>query len=136
MTDLEKRAFAFIKSHTLYDEYKNEPFLDCSDFELMAKFAQQETALLSKHILDLQKTNGALTDRVNELEKDKDYFSDSLDKEVAVKVEMLKKLNEAKEIIKKLKALYFSPVVTKDDVKKQDEILTEAEQFLNSEVEK
>ena len=45
-------------------------------------------------------------------------------------------LTNGKEIIKKLKALYFSPVVTKDDVKRQDEILAEAEQFLNSEVEK
>lgn len=45
-------------------------------------------------------------------------------------------LTTAKEIIKKLKALYFSPVVTKDDVKRQDEILNESEQFLNSEVEK
>ena len=45
-------------------------------------------------------------------------------------------LTNAKEIIKKLKALYLSPVVTNDDVKRQDEILNEAEQFLNSEVEK
>ena len=45
-------------------------------------------------------------------------------------------LSTAKEIIKKLKALYLSPVVTKGDVKRQDEILNEAEQFLNSEVEK
>ena len=36
-----------------------------------------------------------------------------------------------KEIIKKLRALYSSPVVTNDDVKRQDEILAEAEQFLN-----
>ena len=40
-------------------------------------------------------------------------------------------LTKAKEIIKKLKALYFSPIVTKDDVKRQDEILEEAEQFIN-----
>ena len=68
MTDLEKRAFAFIKLHTLYDKGKNKPLLDCSNFELMAKFAQQETTLLSKHILELQKTNSALTDRVIKLE--------------------------------------------------------------------
>ena len=42
----------------------------------------------------------------------------------------------AKEIIEKLRALYLTPVVTKEDVKKQDEILNEVEQFLNSEVEK
>ena len=46
-------------------------------------------------------------------------------------------LNKAKEIIKKLKALFLFPIVTEDDIKRQDEILTEAEQFLkNSEVEK
>jgi len=44
-------------------------------------------------------------------------------------------LTKAKEIIKKLKVLYLSPVVTKDDVKRQDEILVEVEQFL-SEVQK
>ena len=46
-------------------------------------------------------------------------------------------LTKAKEIIKKLKALYLYPVVTKDDVKRQDEILSEVEQFIkDSEVEK
>ena len=42
-------------------------------------------------------------------------------------------LTKATEIIKKLKTLYFYPVVTKDDVKRQDEILNEAEQFLKGE---
>jgi hypothetical protein len=37
---------------------------------------------------------------------------------------------KAREIIKDLKALYFSPIVTNDDVKRQDEILAAAEQFL------
>lgn len=46
-----------------------------------------------------------------------------------------KKFIKAKEIIKKLKALYFSPIETKDDIKRQDEILEEAEQFI-SEVKK
>lgn len=41
-----------------------------------------------------------------------------------------KRLTEAKEIIKKLRALYFSPVVTNDDIKRQDEILAETEEFL------
>lgn len=45
-------------------------------------------------------------------------------------------ITKAKEIVKKLRALYFNPVVTNDDVKRQDEILNEADQFLNSEVEK
>ena len=46
-------------------------------------------------------------------------------------------LTKAKEIIKKLKALFLFPIVTEDDIKRQDEILTEAEQFIkDSEVEK
>ena len=43
---------------------------------------------------------------------------------------MQKQIDKAKELIKKLKALYFSPVVTNDDVKRQDEVLNEVEQFL------
>ena len=37
---------------------------------------------------------------------------------------------EAREIIKDLKALYYSPIVTNDDVKRQDKILAAADQFL------
>lgn len=44
------------------------------------------------------------------------------------------RLEQAKEIIKKLRVLYFSPVVTNNDVKRQDEILNEVEQFLKEEV--
>lgn len=39
-------------------------------------------------------------------------------------------LTKAKEIIKSLIALHYNPVVTKDDLKKQDKILEQAEQFL------
>ncbi len=60
---------------------------------------------------------GELQDKFEEEQRKNNALSDNLDK--------------AKEIIKKLKALYFSPVVTKDDVKRQDEILNEAEKFLN-----
>ena len=55
-------------------------------------------------------------------ELEKDYYAD-------------RQLTKATEIIKKLKALYIQPVVTKGDVKRQDEILNEAEQFLK-EIEK
>ena len=51
-------------------------------------------------------------------------------------IDFNEKLTKAKEIINRLKALYLSPVVTKDDIKLQDEILAEVEQFINSEVEK
>ena len=66
---------------------------------------------------------GELQDKLEEEQRKNNGLSDNLTK--------------AKEIIKKLKALYLYPVVTKDDVKRQDEILEEAEQFLkDSEVEK
>ena len=64
--------------------------------------------------------------------KNKWYSEQVCNKECA---EVWGELTTAKELIKKLKALYLYPVVTKDDVKRQDEILNEAEQFL-SEVEK
>lgn len=37
---------------------------------------------------------------------------------------------ELKEIIKKLLALYFSPLITQDDLKKQDEIIKQAQEFI------
>ncbi len=68
-----------------------------------------------------------------------DFFQDGVEfseRQSEKKIEDLEEtINKAKELIKKLKALYLYPVVTKDDVKQQNEILTEAEQFL-SEVEK
>ena len=58
--------------------------------------------------------------------KCKSYEPDPYDK-IA---DLEKQLEQAKKIIKKLRTLYFSPVVTNDDVKRQDEILNEVEQFL------
>ena len=43
---------------------------------------------------------------------------------------MYKDLCESKEIIKILLALYFSPIVTQDDLKKQDEIIKQAQDFI------
>ena len=40
-------------------------------------------------------------------------------------------LEQATKIIKKLLGLYFAPVVTNEDLKKQDEIIEQAEQFIN-----
>ena len=69
MTDLENKAFAFIQTHTLYDECKGKHYRDKSDFELMAEFAQKQIGNLSQHIIDLQKDKGNLTDKVRELEQ-------------------------------------------------------------------
>lgn len=59
----------------------------------------------------------------------KRYLNGNCIKQVGEKCQ----LEVAKEIIKKLRVLYFSPVVTNDDVKRQDEILNEVEQFLKGE---
>ena len=88
---------------------------------------QNKIALLSAKVYKLQKENAELK------AKNKWYSEQVCNKECA---EVWGQLTKATEIIKKLKALYFSPVVTKDDVKRQGEILAEAEQFLKSEVDK
>ena len=65
MNDLEKRA----KEYATYVNPENgEKSLDWDLFNSLIKFTTKETELLSKHIVELQKTNGSLTDRVNGLE--------------------------------------------------------------------
>lgn len=39
-------------------------------------------------------------------------------------------LVKSKEIIEKLLGLYFAPIVTQDDLKKQDEIIKQAKEFV------
>jgi hypothetical protein len=74
----------------------------------------------------LQKENAELKKMYHETDEDNNKLRENIPL-----------LAEAKEIIKKLQFLYLSPVVTKDDVKRQDEILAEVKQFLkDSEVEK
>lgn len=87
--------------------------------EQMIKTLDKENAELKEQLLE-QKQYTAF--KCNEAVKEKEVY----EREHYL-------LTTAKDIIKKLRALYLSPVVTKDDVKKQDEILNEAEQFLNSE---
>lgn len=72
---------------------------------------------------------------IKELQQEKAALEKERDEYRNMTFDQREQLYKAKEIIKKLKALYFSPVVTKEDVKRQDEILAEAEQFI-SEVEK
>ena len=45
-------------------------------------------------------------------------------------VKEIEENNKAKEIIKKLLGLYFAPVVTQDDLEKQDEIIEMARKFV------
>ncbi len=64
MSDLEKRAEEYAIIYGIGDNF------DVSNYiKFAVSFAQQETKLLSKHLLEMQNTNGALTDRVDELNK-------------------------------------------------------------------
>ena len=45
-------------------------------------------------------------------------------------VKEIEENNKAKEIIEKLLGLYFAPIVTQDDLKKQDEIIEMARKFV------
>ena len=57
----------------IYEELSDEQQEKAFDFKKGAEFGynkgKAETALLSQHILDLQKDKGNLTDRVRELEQ-------------------------------------------------------------------
>lgn len=103
------------------DEIKNKIRM-----ELQNLITQQGFEIICKHILELQADKGILTDELNTCQE-------LLGKEKAKNVEQNLELTEAKELIKKLRALYFSPVVTNDDIKRQDEILNEVEAFINKE---
>ena len=73
MRDLEKKAKDCIENHThklvdkptKQDIYLREESIFISGYKLGA---EENTALLSQHILELQETNGSLTDRINRLE--------------------------------------------------------------------
>ena len=69
MTDLEKRA----EEYAIKVAEKNVMPKDCFAEHLIRQAyldaTKAETALLSQHILDLQKDKGNLTDRVRELEQ-------------------------------------------------------------------
>lgn len=52
-------------------------------------------------------------------------------KDVQKLIATLRQKNEqARQIIKNLLGLYFAPVVTNEDLKKQDEIIEQAKQFI------
>jgi hypothetical protein len=77
----------------------------------------------NNYLLKLEEENAELKKSIRYCNR---VYNDNLDYSHHIEGQ----LTNAKEIIQKLKALYLSPVVTKDDVKRQDEILAEVEQFL------
>lgn len=79
----------------------------------------------NKRIAELEKENAELKKKIGIYQKG---MYDEIEKRD-------KKLTKATEIIKSLIALHYNPVVTKDDLKKQDKILEQAEQFLKEAAE-
>lgn len=74
MTDLEKRADEYVsnkadKGNFDIEKFGRAYFSESSMKQALVNFAKAETALLSQHIIDLQKDKGNLTDRVRELEQ-------------------------------------------------------------------
>ncbi len=98
-------------------------FLDLDEIDLISAGIGVGKIIASeqeKRITELEKENAELKD-------DNKVMADNYSK---MEQKVYDNLTKAKEIIQKLQALYFSPVVTNGDVKRQDEILAEAEQFL------
>lgn len=109
------------------------------------EYNKKQTADLEKENTELKEQISIKDIQIKELQKQKVYWKESsfdwrhkYFKKGSTKrlVQKDKQLTKAKEIIKELKAWYTYPIVTKEDLKRQDEILAEVEQFLNSEVEK
>ena len=108
--------------------------------EELEKACEETQELLDKQIeatYRLDKENAELKEKLLERKQYIEFRCNEAVKKKEVYEREHYLLTKAKEIIKKLKALYLYPVITKNDVKRQDEILSEAEQFLKySEVEK
>jgi hypothetical protein len=69
MTDLEKRADEYADKRARASNMPKSSFVIPLLKVAYKTGATQETALLSQHIIDLQKDKGNLTDRVRELEQ-------------------------------------------------------------------
>lgn len=129
--DNDARKFAMAMSERVEKQLREEN----AELRKVAEF--QQSSNMSRHFENKKLKEGLAVGSIlnkglnslnNTLAEERDKYRNMVfDKD--------EQLTTAKEIIKKLKMLYFSPVVTKDDVKRQDEILAEVEQFL-SEVEK
>ena len=72
--------------YTLADVYKTFPSGCTEEYKILRAFemgkqtSDKEIESLSKHILDLQKDKGNLTDRVSELETQVKYWKSEYDK--------------------------------------------------------
>ena len=147
MTDKEK-AEDFFKTYFRIDDDEYEFAKKDSEttISLMVGFAQKENKDL-QHRLDVAQ---GFLDRDTEYNKllevinNQDVKIADLEKQIKVLTQNLedteiynkaleKKVEAAKQIIKRLLSLYFYPVVTDKDLKRKDEIIEQAEQFIGVE---
>ena len=105
MTDLEKRAKTYANNwlkevHKLELKHKTDPKPEYIRIQQAYKDgATQETALLSQHILELQKDKGNLTDKVADLEDklaNADYQLEGRDLEIKELKEQIEKMKNCK----------------------------------------
>ena len=94
--DISNKIIQFLDE----EEWKKYPTYEHALEDLIEKIVQQKTELLSKHIFELQQTNGALTDKVNELEKrfEPQAFTEVM-REIEENYNNKVRLAEAKKII-------------------------------------
>ena len=108
MTDLDKQAKEYANNwlkeiHELELKHKTDPKPEyIRILQAYKDGATQETALLSQHIIDLQKDKGNLTDKVRELEAENEQIknSDTLCKLIG---EQKRKIEELEAQIDKMK---------------------------------
>lgn len=168
MSNLEKRAEEWLYKKSLKEQCGNmasfcdvinwngdEPdyrfYKETHLISFMAEFAQQETELLSKHLLEMQKTNGALTalfeqveeevkqeQRIKELEAyNKKLLQSDIDKQNKIvllshKVNDLQKENaELKAIVRNTKAVDESFALQTIQLTKAKELLKDTLRYLD-----
>ena len=108
-----------------------------ADLEKKVKYYEQQLSAMEKDVCDVCKVKDAdyYEKQIADLEK-KLKESEHNKKTVVHLSECVsdiqdKQLEQATKIIKNLLGLYFAPLVTNEDLKKQDEIIEQAKQFLN-----
>lgn len=86
--------------------------------------------IAENRIVELETELTKRAEQIEALNKDKDYFSDALDKQIEATYKVVEKLNEAKDIIKKIEKTFYSGENAIKRLSKISDILKEAEKFI------
>ena len=142
MTDLERRVEEYMKNHFckkvdkeymyMIEECEKGERIRCLEYEvrkeMIVDFAQQETDILSKHIVELQKDKGILNDEVNIMQQ---RFIDTSNGWRDKCKQLEDQLTEAKEIIRTFLNI---PMPNNEEVFADvGAFLSKAEAFINKE---